>query len=208
MFIEEAVWLNKTLSALQPSEKNDLVANLGSSGHHYRTVVQPHIHNYIIDLLNKKNWRIMNIDIKKEEGVDLVADISDSAFGKEYENLFSLTICTNMLEHVECIPDVITRLLSVTKKNGYILITVPYKYQLHYDPIDNGFRPKPRQIASLFKKGTVDVLNSHIINIEEKKYYPVKKSKFPLWGYRERIKYFMGKRHKVSAILLQVIDKE
>jgi SAM-dependent methyltransferase len=207
MFIEEALWINEALNEVKPSESNPVIANFGSSTLYFRTVKQPHIHKYIIHPLKKKNWQIINIDIKKEEGVDVAADIADAAFGKEYSNTFSLTLCTNVLEHVENISAVVNNLLAVTKKNGYILVTVPYKYRLHYDPIDNGFRPKPAEIVSLFKKGSVNVLRSRIININDKKYYTVKKSKFFLWSHRERIKYFLGMRHKVSGILLQVIEK-
>ncbi len=204
MFIEEAQWINRILSSLQPDE-NNLVANLGSSTAYFRTIVQPHIHENIIKPLEKNGWKIVHVDLKKENGVDVVANVSDALFAKEYANFFSLTLCTNMLEHVKNISIVIDNLFTLTRKNGYVLITVPYKYRLHNDPIDNGFRPKPKEIVSLFEDGMVNVINEEIIRIDDKKYYPIKKSKFLLWGYRERIKYFFGIRFKVSSVLLQVI---
>ncbi|MEP6512602.1 MAG: hypothetical protein ABJA79_01940 [Parafilimonas sp.] len=205
MFIEESFWIRKTLNQLKPKSNNNEVANLGSSTHHFRTVIQPHIHTNLIGPLIKNCWHINNIDCKKDEGVDLIADVAFPEFAKGHTNKFALTICTNMLEHVENIPAVVNNLLTITITGGYILITVPYKYKLHYDPIDNGFRPKPSEIVSLFPHHSVKVIDSAVIIIHNKTYYQIKKSRFPLWGYRERIKYYLGIKHKVSGVLLQVL---
>lgn len=207
MFIEEAEWIRYSLQQLKTREGDNLVANLGSSTYHFRTKVQPHLQNLIVEPLIKNNWNVVNIDIKKEEGVDIVANVSDHLFGLEYKNTFSLTICTNMLEHVESIPDVINNLMEITKKNGHILITVPYKYKIHFDPIDNGFRPKPSEVFSLFGQGTVEIVRSGIISIHNKVYYPHRNSRFPFWGYREMVKYYLGIRHKVTCLLLKVTNK-
>jgi SAM-dependent methyltransferase len=203
VFKEEAEWINKALSVLQPDKNGNLIGNLGSSTYFFRTKIQPHIHSLIVEPLEKNNWRLLHIDIKKEDGVDMVADLTKEGFAEAYKNFFTITLCTNMLEHVESISDVVKHLIAVTRNGGYLLITVPYKYQLHFDPIDNGFRPKPKEIVSLFKN-SAHLLSSAIITITDKKYYPVKKSKYPLWGHRERIKYFFGIKHKVSCVLLQV----
>ena len=206
MFIEEALWIKDALQQIDPLKGNNLIANLGSSTKDFRTSVQPHIDEYILKPLAKK-WNVVNIDLKKEDGVDIVANISDPNFANKYNNHFALTMCTNMLEHVESISDVAKNIFSVTIKNGYLLITVPYKYQLHYDPIDNAFRPTPKEIFELFTQGSVEIVSSKIIVITDKKYYPIKLSRFPIWGRRERIKYFFGFRHKVSGILLRLINK-
>ncbi len=205
MFIEESLWIRKIFGQLKPNSNNNAVANLGSSTHHFRTVIQPHIQANLIEPLVKNCWHIHNIDFKKDEGVNLIADVTSQQFARDYENQFSLTVCTNMLEHVQDISAVINNLLTITITGGYILITVPYKYKLHYDPIDNGFRPKPSEIVSLFPHHSVKVIDSAVIIIHNKAYYQIKKSRFPLSGYRERIKYYLGIKHKVSGVLLQVL---
>ncbi len=208
MFREESVWIKHALAKIQPLIRTNEVANIGSSTSHFREVIQPHIHQNIISPLNHSGWKVTNIDLKQEPGVDMVADVTSQSFSEGFENKFGLTICTNLLEHVEDIDLVVKNLANITRENGYILITVPHKYKLHYDPIDNGFRPTPFEIASRFiSVGTaVKVIDECIISIQEIEYYRVKKSKVPIWGHRERIQYYLGKRHKVSGILLQ-IDK-
>lgn len=203
MFREEAIWIEKALSKILPLEHNNLVANLGSSTAYFREVIQPHIHQHIITTLKEKGWQIINIDLKAEEGVDIVADVTKENF-YELVQPSALTICTNMLEHVEDIGLVVNNLQKVTTKGGYILITVPYKYRKHLDPIDNMFRPTPDEIAQLFKQYTINIIDKKIIYIQDKEYYKVKKSRFPIWGYRDLIAYYLGKKHAVSGILLQI----
>ena len=205
MFREESIWIKNALQKIQPS-KNIEVANIGSSTGYFRKVLQPHIHNNIMDPLKEAGWNVLHVDMKDEPGVDLVADVTKHNFSGQFKNRFGLTICTNLLEHVEDIDLVIQNLVNITCNNGYILITVPNKYKIHYDPIDNGFRPTPFEIASRFLQmgNPINVVAEDIVTIEEKAYYRIKKSRLPLWGYRDRVKYHLGNRHKVAGILLQV----
>ena len=149
MFREEAIWVEKALSKIDPLSSNNLVANLGSSTAYFREIIQPHIHRHIIIPLEQKGWNIINVDLKKEDGVDVVADVTKPNFSLLVKPA-ALTICTNMLEHVEDIALVVENLKKIVIKGGYILLTVPYKYKKHLDPIDNMFRPTPDEIAGLF----------------------------------------------------------
>lgn len=205
MFREESIWIRNALQKIQPS-KNIEVANIGSSTGYFRKVLQPHIHNNVMEPLKDAGWKVLHVDMKDEPGVDLVADVTKHNFSGQFKNRFGLTICTNLLEHVEDIDLVIQNLVNITCNNGYVLITVPNKYKIHYDPIDNGFRPTPFEIASRFLQlgNPINVVAEDIVTIEEKAYYRIKKSRIPLWGYRERVKYHLGNRHKVAGILLQV----
>lgn len=205
MFREESIWIKNALQKIQPSQNNE-VANIGSSTGHFRTVVQPHIHKNIMEPLTANGWKVLHVDLKDEPGVDLVADVTQVNFADNFKNRFGLTICSNLLEHVEDIDLVIQNLVDITCNNGYVLITVPNKYKLHYDPIDNGFRPTPFEIASRFLQmgNPVNVIDDQIISISDIDYYRIKQSRIPFWGYRERMKFYMGKRHKVAGILLQV----
>jgi SAM-dependent methyltransferase len=142
--------------------------------------------------------------MKKEVGVDLVADVTKENFADGLLDKFALTICTNLLEHVEDIDLVIKNLVKITRSGGHILITVPYKYKIHLDPIDNGFRPTPQQIVDRFNNVVDTIIDSHIISISDIDQYRIKPSKFPLWGKRERISYYLGKRHKTSGVLFSL----
>lgn len=203
MFAEEALWVGSLVNKLQLSQ-DELVANLGSSTAHFRKVVQPHIHQYIFEPLEKKKIPVVHIDAKEEVGVDIVADITQPGFSKKFAHRFQLVLCTNMLEHVENIQAVINNLIACCKQNGFIMLTVPYKYKKHEDPIDNMFRPKPADITALFMPGQVEEIESKVIVISDKSYYTKKKSHFPIWGYREQISYYLGGKHRVSGVLLQV----
>ena len=204
MFREESVWIKNALIKLQPTYSNSEVANVGSSTDHFRKVIQPHIHQNIIATLAHNGWKVFNVDLKQEHGVDLVADVTKPDFSIPFKNRFALTICTNLLEHVEDINLVINNLIAITQNGGHILITVPYKYKIHLDPIDNGLRPTPQEIYHLFKNAGNQILDSKIISITDKNYYRIKPSRFPLWGYRERLAYYFGKRHKTSGILFSI----
>ena len=204
MFREESLWIKNAIQKLKPVNGSNEVANIGSSTDYFRKVVQPHIHNNIIATLLTTGWKVINVDMKKEVGVDLVADVTKKTFAEPFKERFALTICTNLLEHVEDIKLVTKNLVDITRSGGHLLITVPYKYKLHYDPIDNGFRPTPQQIVELFKDVAEYIIDSKIISISDKDQYRVKKSKFPGWGYRERLAYYFGKRHKTSAILFSI----
>lgn len=204
MFREESIWIKNALSKL-PLSSGSQVANLGSSTAHFRQNIQPHIHSNVIIPLKQKELTVFNIDLKDESGVDIQADLTNPNFPTRIGKKFELVLCTNILEHVESIPDVINNLLAITKREGYILITVPRKYPLHYDPIDNQFRPKPKAIISLFSdKTNFAVLESIIIPIKDISYYPIKKSSWPLWGYRSRLKYFLGFYYQVTGVLIKL----
>lgn len=203
MFRQEAIWVGDLLNSINTIEK-PAIANIGSSTALFREVLQPHIHNYIFKPLLQKNYTIYHVDVKADDGIDMVADITQPVFATQHTNAFDIVICTNMLEHVEDINAVVQNLYAACRNNGYILITVPYKYKKHLDPIDNMFRPRPSEITALFKEGQVKQVAEKIITITERNYYKKKRSHYPLWGYREVAGYYIGMRFKVSGVLLQV----
>ncbi|MEY4106490.1 MAG: hypothetical protein RL181_832 [Bacteroidota bacterium] len=202
MFREEAKWIREVLFDLPL--KGCTIVNLGSSSAAFRQVVQPHIHEEVIAPLVAMGAQITHVDMKPDEGVDIVVDLTAKVFTAHFHKRYDLVLCTNMLEHVENIDEVVENILQVAAPGSYILLTVPRRYPLHFDPIDNGFRPRPDVLAALFMRKTpCKVLKSQVISIKEPGYYPVKFSKYPLWGYRVRLKYWVGRYYKVTGVLLQ-----
>jgi SAM-dependent methyltransferase len=204
MFREESLWIKNALQKIRPRSERDEVANIGSSTEYFRRVIQPHIHDNIIDTLSGNGWQVINIDLKKETGVDLIADVTQPDFSYPFKDRFSLTLCTNLLEHVEDIELVVRNLVAITRSGGHILVTVPFKYKIHFDPIDNGFRPTPQQIVNLFNDVAEYIVDSTIISVNDINQYRIKPSRFPVWGYRERLAYYFGKRHKTSCIIFSI----
>ena len=202
MFREEAIWVREVLINLPLLGKK--VANLGSSTSEFRQIVQPHINKEIIIPLEDKGAIITHIDIKKDAGVDIEADLTAMDFSDAVNLIFDLVICTNMLEHVEDISLVVNNIFKICSPNAYLLITVPRRYPLHFDPIDNGFRPRPEELSALFSERVrCRIINSKVISIKDSNYYPVKHSRFPIWGYRLRIRYWLKYYYQVTGVLIQ-----
>lgn len=145
MIFEEAILIGKIINKL-PTPKN--VLDIGSSTAKFRKIVQPHIDKYIFSYLRDNKVKIKHLDKKKMNGVDIVADISNNNFS--IKEKYDLVICTSLLEHVSNISTTASNISSCISKNGYLIITVPYTYPYHPDPIDNLFRPHPNELKSLF----------------------------------------------------------
>ena len=183
------------------------MANSGSSTAEFRQQIQPHIHRDVIAPLEAAGARVVYVDFKPAAGVNVTADLSAPDFASHFERGFDLSLCTNMLEHVEDIPAVVDNILRIAAPGACLLLTVPRRYPLHFDPIDNGFRPRPDELAALFqRRASCRVLRSQVIAIRESAYYPVRKSAYPLWGYRLRLRYLIGWYYKVSGVLIQKKD--
>jgi hypothetical protein len=164
MLTEEARWLEETLSAL-PDEDFPLL-NLGSGTRDFRRLQQPHIDQFVFDPLRARGVRVVHSDLQRADGVDLALDFTkreDRQLLSESEWSIRSVLCSNMLEHLEMSPDeAAAHLLDLCPIGGLLLVTVPRRYGYHPDPIDNGYRPSPSQLVSLFTR-RADVVTSDVI---------------------------------------------
>lgn len=80
MFSEEAKWIEEVLSKIKPPIENKNALNLGSSTNYFREVIQSHIFKHVIQPLMNKGWKVINVDIKPLDGVDIIADVCDKNF--------------------------------------------------------------------------------------------------------------------------------
>jgi 2-polyprenyl-3-methyl-5-hydroxy-6-metoxy-1,4-benzoquinol methylase len=210
MFTEESFWIGETLSTF-PMHSGYKVLDIGSSNLAYRTKVQPHITENIITPLEIKGCKITYLDIKDDEGVDLVLDLTSPSLPDEtFVNKYDLIICCNILEHVGDPIIFMGNLTRFSKGNGHILITVPYRYFKHDDPIDMMYRPSLydlKELCGRFVRFTVK--REVALKISEKKYYIFPRGRLldylpyrthqHLWRY-----YFKPFRWEVSGMLLQI----
>ncbi len=157
MFKEESVYLRAILSKLLEKSKIISVLDVGSSTLTFRTKIQPFIEENIFSLL--KTCQVYHLDAKAGEGIDIVLDATELF---TLNMSFDLVICTNLLEHVTDIGKTVIGLAKVTKNDGYLLITVPYKYIYHADPIDNFFRPSENDLSKLFSPFFTPILLKNI----------------------------------------------
>lgn len=145
MLYNESLWIKKNLKHLGIS-KNTTVLDIGSNTLMYRKIVQPYIDRNVFEPLRRKGCEIFYADKKNIEGVDIVFDIEKESINDK----FDIVLCNNLLEHVNDIKRVSEKIMQLVKKGGYLLVSVPFLFPLHYDPIDNGFRPSAKELANLF----------------------------------------------------------
>jgi hypothetical protein len=133
--------------------KSEVLLNLGSSTGRFRKIQQPHIDRYVFQPLDKSIYQTIHFDLKSEDGIDLSGNIFDVEVQHTLKKTKpTIIMCCNLLEHLE--EDLRNNIQNIfdflLEKGGMLLITVPYSYPLHLDPIDTYYRPSPEQISELF----------------------------------------------------------
>jgi len=164
----ESKWLKDKFVLLNICS-DSIILNFGSQDERVYKY-QPYLYNNVISEINNRKARILNLDIKHGSGIDIVGDITDEkTIMVLKEKMITHVLCTNVLEHVENITTVCINLERVINKNGFIIVTVPYRFPKHYDPIDNGFRPNIEEVASLFPH--CEIVDSEIVIDHNYMYY-------------------------------------
>ena len=168
MLIKESIWLASAVQNLDLQPDCNIL-NFGSKN---KTALkyQPYIEQNLFIPLKANKLKIINFDLSPGAGVNIYGDIfDDSTFYSLKDKSISAIFLFNVLEHVEDIRGICNRLESLIAPGGYILISVPYKYPRHFDPIDNMFRPTPLEIKELFTN--CEEVRSEIIKDFNYSYY-------------------------------------
>ena len=176
MFEEESTLIRELISKI--FDDIHTVLDVGSSTLDFRTKIQPFIDENIFKPLRSQGKKVYHLDIKEGAGIDIVCDITQPNVYSKIGQKFDLVICTNLLEHVFDINIVADNLKKLVKKRGYLLITVPYCYFYHPDPIDTMYRPTNKELEMLFSD--FKVIDSGIIKI--KKLYLKKRLQYLRWS--------------------------
>jgi len=126
MFLKEALWIKEVLEKIK-LDKNYIVIDIGSRSEEYRCLGQPYIDFYIFKPLRRLGVKIVHIDKKKEDGVDIQVDLEDQNADIILDKIErgDVVICSNLLEHIKDRDIVISRIKKFTKELGVIIITVP-----------------------------------------------------------------------------------
>jgi hypothetical protein len=150
MLFEEARWLGRQLSRLDPNYLYPL-CNIGSSTEQYRSVDQPYVDRFLFAPARMRSQKVLHVDVKSEVGIDLVGDLDDQEFVAQLAQLeIRSVMCCNLLEHVRNREVICKSILSLVKAGGYIVVSVPNHFPYHPDPIDTMYRPSIVQLAQLF----------------------------------------------------------
>jgi len=167
MLINEAKWIYKIIDKI-PIKKKWVILNFGSQNVNYNKN-NSHILEYVIKPLKNK-CIIKNLDIKSGPNIDYSGDIlTDDYFAFLKTQHFDGVLLNNLLEHVTDYKELALRVGQLIEPGGFLIFTGPYKYPLHFDPIDNGFRPNIKEVTELFKG--FEAIESDIIKDFTYSYY-------------------------------------
>ncbi len=125
--------------------------NVGSSTSEFRSRQQPYVQREIFDPLERRGIGVVYTDLFDGPGVDLAGDLMDDGFiellrAREPRSV----LVSNLLEHVPDPPRVARAILDILPAGAYLFVSGPRDWPYHPDPIDNGLRPSPQQLAALF----------------------------------------------------------
>jgi hypothetical protein len=149
MLQQEAKWYQNALQRyLVPSTT---LLNIGSSTRHFREVVQPHIQDHLFTALPSMGIKVIHVDARTGDGIDLVGDVTTVEFVTELKNYApSAAICSNLLEHLVERQTFCRSIVEILPPEGLLFVSGPYEYPYHSDPIDNMFRPTVAELAAEF----------------------------------------------------------
>lgn len=149
MRFEEAEWIGRQLSKM--TGKIGPVVELGSSTAVFRTVHQPHIDRFIHAPLRERGIEVVHTDLREGDGIDISGDIYDSDVRQRLIAVGARTLlCCNIFEHITDRSNFASICDEILQPGGSLIISVPYRYPYHLDPIDTMYRPAPEELVKLF----------------------------------------------------------
>jgi SAM-dependent methyltransferase len=160
---QEAQWVGDQLRGINCR----VVLNLGSGSKRFREVSKPYIDREIFEPLARAGARVVHSDLKAGEGVDIGGDLFDAVVQARLRELRAdAIVACNIMEHLPTdlrrrFPAVLDGVLA---PGGVLVVTVPYSYPYHADPIDTLYRPSPKELCALFPR--YEVLDARTIDSE------------------------------------------
>ena len=223
MFVEESRWLCETLARLR-LEAGTVALDAGASTLAFRQTEQPHVHRNLIAPLRGRGVEVRSLDIQAAPGIDFVCDLTAPGF--DWSNMvgrrFDLVLCNNVVVHLSDPVLGAANISSLVAPGGWLLASTPAAYRRVRDPLDNGLRPRPGELAALFMDGgrqpaRFELVAHDEIRINQRSYYrssPLRPSWFPIgsrWmpvpGVVEQVRYLVPRlRWRVSCVLLRRVD--
>ncbi|MBN4073074.1 hypothetical protein JYT74_03425 [Crocinitomix catalasitica] len=217
MLVEESKWIQNTIET-EFSDVDFPLLNVGSSRLSFRTEIQPHIHENIFLPLSNKKLPVIHADIKEDEGVDLAGDLNDAHFRKKLTKLgVKSVLCSNLLEHLQEPQVICDSMLNILSSGDKLIITVPYRFPYHKDPIDSMLRPNVEQLSKMFP-GT-EIIRSRIVESQDCYWDDLKANKrfflimcirwavpfykFSDWKYMIRDLFRLRQKYAATTILIR-----
>ncbi len=155
MFRVEADWISRIVYDPRDPKEFFPLLNVGSQTLKFRKTDQPHIDQLIFSPAREKNFKVVHTDLQQGEGIDISGDLCNPDFLDRLRTYrFKSVLCSNLLEHVSVgmRKPICVAIEQIVENQGYIIVTVPFSYPYHPDPIDTYFRPTPAELGALFEQ--------------------------------------------------------
>ncbi len=107
-------------------------------------------------LILKSAKEYISLDMFYNNKINIVADIHNTGLPS---NEFNTILCTQVLEHIEKPTQVIVEIKRLLKSGGICLMTVPFLYPHHADPVDY-FRYSKEGLEKLFLNEDFKIIKS------------------------------------------------
>ena len=217
MRLEESLKIKSIIEKYYRNNNHfNYVINLGSGNIKDLKKTKPWVHRNVFDYLSNSGSKILHVDIKDIPGIDVVQDLS-LPNSLDFCNKLSgskLFILANVLEHIpkKSHSDLLYKIfVKMASKDG-LIISAPYKYPYHKDPIDNLYRPEPNQLKSLlplnWMAAEVVIAGSYQEQFSKLKLTKkFKKLLRPLWIFQKPSKYlenhrliYLFRKFKISIV--------
>jgi hypothetical protein len=216
MRLEESEAIRRILERYSNTLAISIVINLGSGDVERLLKTKPWVDKNVFLPLKSLGIAVINVDACPFPGVDLVKDLSlpngldfvDKTIGPR------LFILANVLEHIprpSC-DTLLNKIYSKMSKGDGLIITGPYDYPYHADPIDTMYRPSPDDLAAfiplLWTEKHLVVCGSYReefsrMSLPKK----IRRLLKPLWIFQKPVKWlenhrlvYLFKPYKISVV--------
>jgi hypothetical protein len=154
MRLEESLRIQIIIKKYYAKHKNfNTIINLGSGNIEHLEKTKPWVSKNVFNLFKKSKAKILHVDAENFPGVDIVQDLSQPNALSFCDSLkgSKLFLLANVLEHIpkKAHAEFLKKIYSKMKSKDGLIITVPYDYPYHADPIDTMYRPSPNDLKKL-----------------------------------------------------------
>ena len=142
-------------------------------------------------LLNNFKGEYITVDIDRKANPDVIASVEDLPFK---DNNFDIILCLEVLEHVKVPEKAINEMRRVLKKNGKLIISIPFLTPIHME----------EDYRRLTKKGVELLLQNKFSNVKIKEMGNEEDSLLQVFFmlYRKRFFFFF---YPVIYLILKIL---
>ena len=176
MFEGESIWIRDRLAELALPDGAQTL-EVGSSTPEYRSSAQPHIERNVYAPMQARGVSIVSLDLREGPGIDYSADITSPEFDpmRVFGRRFEVVLCNNVLVHLADVERGARAVADCVAPGGHLLVSTPASYRRVRDPLDNGFRPTPLELARLLGggpgRGELTLEDHDVVRIDDRRYY-------------------------------------